>query len=198
MIMDGFKAFKYYLAIKLHFTNPKYNVFERKGKLKGSRETFLNRNDHYLFDKIGRKFDSDQQLIRYIAANFMYGNPNVVYNESEAEDNFIEYTKRRQAITKVFKDDVQRIVESGNKTPNILQLYLGKKITIETAVILNDLENCISKLKETESSNLLWGDEILRIEKAKGFVKYDSYKVVPIYMSMHEELKGKDNGKDIS
>lgn len=192
--MDGFKAFKYYLAIKLHFTNPKYNVFERKGKLRGTRETFLTRNDHYLFEKIARRFDNDQQLIRYIASNFMYDNPNVVYNEAEAEENFIEYNRRRQSITKVFADDVQRIVESGNKTPNILQLYLGKKITIETAVILNDLENCISSLKDTESNALLWGDEILRIEKSKGFVKYDSYKVVPVYMSMCEELKGKVNG----
>lgn len=192
--MDGFKAFKYYLAIKLHFTNPKYNVFERKGKLRGTRETFLTRNDHYLFEKIARRFDNDQQLIRYIASNFMYDNPNVVYNEAEAEENFVEYNRRRQSITKVFTDDVQRIVESGINTPNILQLYLGKKITIETAVILNDLENCISKLKDTESNTLLWGDEILRVEKSKGFVKYDSYKVVPVYMSMCEELKGKING----
>ena len=192
--MDGFKAFKYYLAIKLHFTNPKYNVFERKGKLRGTRETFLTRNDHYLFEKIARRFDNDQQLIRYIASNFMYDNPNVVYNEAEAEENFVEYNRRRQSITKVFTDDVQRIVESGINTPNILQLYLGKKITIETAVILNDLENCISKLKDTESNTLLWGDEILRVEKSKGFVKYDSYKVVPVYMSMCEELKGKVNG----
>jgi len=192
--MDGFKAFKYYLAIKLHFTNPKYNVFERKGKLRGTRETFLTRNDHYLFEKIARRFDNDQQLIRYIASNFMYDNPNVVYNEAEAEENFVEYNRRRQSITKVFADDVQRIVESGINTPNILQLYLGKKITIETAVILNDLENCISKLKDTESNTLLWGDEILRVEKSKGFVKYDSYKVVPVYMSMCEELKGKVNG----
>jgi hypothetical protein len=124
----------------------------------------------------------------------MYDNPNVVYNEAEAEENFVEYNRRRQSITKVFADDVQRIVESGINTPNILQLYLGKKITIETAVILNDLENCISKLKDTESNTLLWGDEILRVEKSKGFVKYDSYKVVPVYMSMCEELKGKVNG----
>ena len=61
-------------------------------------------------------------------------------------------------------------------------------------MILNDLENCISKLKDTESNTLLWGDEILRVEKSKGFVKYDSYKVVPVYMSMCEELKGKVNG----
>ena len=91
--MDGFKAFKYYLAIKLHFTNPKYNVFERKGKLRGTRETFLTRNDHYLFEKIARRFDNDQQLIRYIASNFMYDNPNVVYNEAEAEENFVEYNR---------------------------------------------------------------------------------------------------------
>jgi len=194
MIMDGFKVFKYYLAIKLHFTNTKYNVFERKGRLKGTRESFLTRNDHFLFDKIGRKFDNDKQLIQYIAANFMYGNPNVVYNDSEAEENFQLYTKRRQSITKVFSDDVQRIIDSGNKSPDILQLYLAGKITIESAVILNDLENSISRLKEKESTNLLWGDDILRIEKAKGFVKYDAHKVVPIYVNMHDELKGKDNG----
>ena len=51
--MDGFKAYKYYMAIKLHFTSLKYNVFETRGHVKGTRDTFNSRNDRYIFE-IGR------------------------------------------------------------------------------------------------------------------------------------------------
>ena len=47
--MDGFKAYRYYLAIKLHFTTDKFNVFENRGNVRGTREAFNVRND-----KIGR------------------------------------------------------------------------------------------------------------------------------------------------
>jgi hypothetical protein len=48
--MDGFKAYRYYLAIKLHFTTDKFNVFENRGNVKGTREAFNARNDRYIFE----------------------------------------------------------------------------------------------------------------------------------------------------
>ena len=85
MTMDGFTAYKYYMALKLHFSSDKYNVFESRGSVKCSREKFNSRNDYYIFEKLGRKFSTNQELIQYMAANFIYKNPNVIYSGADAD-----------------------------------------------------------------------------------------------------------------
>lgn len=202
--MDGFKAFKYYTAIKLHYTNPKFDVFVNRGRVKGSFSSFTNRNDRMLFEKIARQFPNDKDCIQYIAANFMYGNPNLVYHADEAMDNYKEYIRRKQAITRIFAVDLATIIDSGadydfsgQKIPDVIQLLMAKKISLETIVILNDMDGIVEKMKQS-SVALLMGDELLKIEKSKGFVKYDSYKVMGLYQNFLEEIKGNTNGQDLS
>ena len=134
------------MAVKLHFTTDKYDVFETKGQVKGSRDVFNSRNDHYLFEKLARKFDKDFDLIQYYVANFAYGNDTAIYGNSEAEELYSEWQRRKQSITKIFADDIQKIVD--NKCKDILQLYLQNKITIETAAILNDFDNFVARARE--------------------------------------------------
>ena len=78
---------------------------------------------------------------------------------------------------------------TSNEYPTILNLYLGKQIGIETVSILNDLDNLIIPWKDNDSVVLLWEDELRRIEKVTGFVKYDSSRLTPIYQSFKEEIK---------
>jgi hypothetical protein len=68
--MDGFKAYRYYLAIKLHFTSDKFNVFENRGNVKGTREAFTARNDRYIFEKLANKYNDDREIIQFFVANF--------------------------------------------------------------------------------------------------------------------------------
>ena len=83
--MTGFKAFRYYIALKLHFTKEKFDVFENKGHIKGSYAAFDARNDKYLFEKLARKFPKDQDIIQFIVANLSIGNDNIIYGMEEAE-----------------------------------------------------------------------------------------------------------------
>lgn len=184
--MDGFKAYRYYQAIKLHFTQPKFDVFINRGHVKGSYEKFLNRNDHAIFERLGRQFN-DRDFIQYIAANFMYGHHDVIYDSTDAMANYKEYQRRKQSITKVFTDDLQTIVDSGaqcdfggSKIPDVIQLLMAKKITLETVVILNNINHFVEGVKKTPIA-LMLGDELLKIEKAKGFVKYVPEKIQLIY-----------------
>jgi hypothetical protein len=202
--MDGFKAYKYYIAIKLHFTKDSFDVFKNRGSIKGTREAFNARNDRYIFEKLARKFSVDRDIIQYYVANFAYGNENVVYDISEAEENLLEWNKRKQSITKIFADDLNKILmdaykrkikESSiinftlNQYPSILNLYLGKHIGIETLRILDDYDNLLEQWKQNTSMVLLWENEIRRVEKSKGFVKYDSDRVLSTYQSFKEEIK---------
>ena len=194
--MTGFKAFRYYLALKLHFNNDKFNVFENRGNVKYSYENFNSRNDRHIFEKLARKFDSDKELIQFLVANFAYGHDNMIFAIEEANEFYLEWQKRKQSITRIFKDDLNTIeLESQknalsldqiinftlNEYPCIIRLYLGKKISIESISILNDLLDFIPVWKTNKSGMLILESDIRKIEKIKGFVKYDAEKIKPIF-----------------
>lgn len=189
--MTGFKAFRYYVALKLHFTKDKFNVFENRGNVKGSYQAFDARNDKFLFEKLARKYRTDQEMIQFLVANIAYGNDNIVYGMEEAEEYYIQWTKRKQSLTKTFKDDINLLQLESEKNnlsldqiinftlntyPHIIKLYLGKLINMESICILNDFIPMITKWEAHDSSFLL-EEDIRRIKKLKGFVKYDREKL---------------------
>ena len=196
--MDGFKAYKYFMAVKLHFTTEKYDVFEKNGRVTGSRETFNRRNDKGIFEKLSRKFTNDQEYIQFLVANFAYGHQNVVYS-IESDDYYSLWVKRKESMSRVFQVDLDTItrymedynasfedlytIENGN--PPLLNMYLGGHITLETMVILQDFDDYLSKW---EPLIMLWHDHFLVIRKVKRFVKYDKSKVEMLYNKMKENL----------
>lgn len=207
--MDGFRAYKYYIATKLHFTTDKFNVFENPN-VKGSRDAFFSRNDRYLFEKLARKFPTDHDLIQYYVANFAYGNDAVIYHDSESDTNLIVWNKRKQSITRIFENDCAAIllhVEKEKKTrselftftdsnfPELFKLYLGHYITIESLSILNTYENFLPSWKA--NANLIWEEECRRIEKVKGFVKFDETRILPILKNFLEDLRELENGSHL-
>lgn len=202
--MDGFKAYKYYMAIKLHFTKDSFDVFKNRGNIKGTREAFNARNDRYIFEKLARKYPVDRDLIQFFVANFAYGNDTAQYSYAESESNLLEWNKRKQSITKIFSDDCQKILMAAykdkikeanifyftsNTYPSILKLFLGGQISVETVRILDDSMQLITKWKENSSMVYLWENEIRRIEKLSGFVKYDKEKIHTVFNSFIEEVK---------
>lgn len=206
--MDGYRAYKFYLAVKLHFTTDKYNVFETRGAVSISRSKFEERNDKYIFAKLGKRFASEQEFIQYVACNFLYGNPNVIYSGSEADDNYIEWQRRRQSATKLFSDDCDKLIASNkcyddifyctkNSFQYIMSLYVGKKINIETVRILDDRFQFMKRIPENSAMATMFSDKILLIEKAKGFIKYNKERVTPIVDNLLEELLGNTNGQYI-
>mgnify|MGYP006275438551 CR=1 FL=1 len=202
--MDGFTAFKYYLAVKLHFTNPQFDIKQNKGRLKAGRDSFQGRNDKFLFEKLAHQFKSDQQYIRYIAANFMYGHHDVIYNPTVARVNFTEYMRRRESITNIFQNDLATMsheramyahghIEFGwsrHSIPDVVKLYLKGQITLETLVILDSIDGWVEKIrKELNSPVLLMINDILfNIERAQMFVKFDKDKVKRVYDKFHNDV----------
>lgn len=201
--MDGFKAYRYYLALKLHFTSEKFDVFANHGAVRYTRDKFNLRNDKYIFEKLSNKFNTDREFIQFVASNFMYGNSDVVYSGSDAEDNYKEYLRRKQSMTKIFWDDIETIISHNekyesrmslfsvvdNKIPGIISLYLSNQVTLETLRILDDRYNILHEMRTTNQTLYKMFESALRIvEKSKGFVKYDKLKTDPIIEELMEEL----------
>jgi len=194
------------MALKLHFTTAKYNVFETRGAVSISRAKFEERNDKFLFAKLGKRFNTEQEFIQYVACNFLYGNSNVIYSGSEADDNYLEWQRRRQSATKLFSDDCDKIISSNksydeifyctkNSFQYIISLYVGKKINIETVRILDDHLQFMKRIPEDSAMATMFSDRILLIEKAKGFIKYNKERVTPIIDNLIEEVCGNTDGQ---
>jgi hypothetical protein len=199
--MDGFKAYRYYLSVKLHFTTDKYDVFETRGAVKGSREAFEARNDRFMFEKISRKFETEKDYIQYLVANFAYGNKEVIWN-TESTENYDLWRKRKQAITQNFVNDLATMLTNlenngiihdklfnfvGDEYPVALNLFIGGKISIETLRIIDDIHPILGAWKRTQAG-WIWEDELRRITKLKGFVKYNKSKISEIFAHFKEEL----------
>ena len=200
--MDGFKAYKYYMAVKLHFTSKKYNVFETRGNVKGTREAFNHRNDRYIFEKLGQKYD-DREIIQFFVSNFAYGNDTAIYGNSEAEELYFEWQRRKQSITKIFIDDLANIINmcdvhklnteaifksDDGDLPVLTSMFLSGKISIETLRMIDDIEPFVESWENDPMIKIVLGDKLLRIEKLKGFVKYDSDKITKVFNHFKEEL----------
>jgi len=200
--MDGFKAYRYYLAIKLHFTTDKFNVFENRGNVKGTREAFNARNDRYIFEKLAMKRPNDKDIIQFFVSNFAYGNDTAIYAGQEAEENYQEWQRRKQSVTKIFIDDLANMITyietnklkhsalfnfTENEYPVALKMFLGRKIAIESLRIIDDLTGILDKWKDNPTVKYIWDDELRRVIKLTGFVKYDKIKIGKIFEHFREE-----------
>ena len=201
--MDGYKAYRYYLAIKLHFTTDKFDVFQNRGNVKGTREAFNARNDRYIFEKLAQKHSDDKEIIQFFVSNFAYGNDTAIYAGQEAEDNFMQWNKRKQSITKIFVDDLATLLThietnrlkhsalfefTENEYPVALKMFVGGKISIETLRIIDDFTDILEKWNHNLSVKYIWDNEMRRIKKLTGFVKYDKIKIEKIFSAFKEEL----------
>jgi hypothetical protein len=201
--VDGYKAYRYYLAIKLHFTTDKFDVFQNRGNVKGTREAFNARNDRYIFEKLAQKHSDDKEIIQFFVSNFAYGNDTAIYAGQEAEDNFMQWNKRKQSITKIFVDDLATLLThietnrlkhsaifefTENEYPVALKMFVGGKIAIETLRIIDDFSGIIEKWNQNQSVKYIWDNEMRRIKKLTGFVKYDKIKIEKIFSAFKEEL----------
>lgn len=203
-MIDGYKVYKFYLALKLHFTKPEFDVFVNSN-VKANRDSFEKRNDRGLFYSIGKKHKEDKSVVQYIVANMAYGHTQFIYDKELADRNYNEWVRRKQSISKVFSDDLAIIEEylSANKAsldslfnftynaqPSIIYLYVGGRITIETFSILNELEGLITSWKNDSSNDLynVLSAELVKVDKIKKFVKYDKERINKIYSNFKLNL----------
>ena len=200
-MIDSFQTYKYFMAIKLHLTTDRYDVFKSEGRVSGTRITFEKRNDRFLFEKLGRKFSTPRELIEYFVANIAYGNKHVIYS-NESDEYYDTWVKRKESRTYIFKQQLQYIkdylqdsnlkledlFDIHNNIPELLKLYVGGHIHLETMIIINDMENFLPKWKPLV---MLWGDQLRILNKTKNFVKYDKDKIKSIYKTFKEESSEK-------
>lgn len=194
--MTPYQAYTEYVALKNHFTQKKYDYVKYNGKLKStSQKTFEARNDKYLFAKLAKKKD----VRGFLISNFIeYGAKKWIgelINNEEADRIYNEWLKRNQSLSYVFKTELEYLNRDFNSNflcnddshPKLLKLYLSKKISLETLLILCDLTECIKMWNVKMASDLVWAEVEMKLTKYSCFFKYDREKIRKIVIDMFSE-----------
>lgn len=199
----GFNTYRYYMAIKLHFTSDTYNLFEHNGHVKCSVNTFNKRNDNYLFEKLSKNFSSERECVEYLAANFMRGNTEAIYDVSQGMENYQHFIKNKQSLYRIVENDLGKLTllseVEGYKDPwqeihygvdgshpILFQMLQGGNIEHETCVILNQFENFIPSWKKTLG---FFSEVAKRIEKSERFIKFDTQRFNELYYHYKREIQ---------
>lgn len=192
--MTPFEAYKDYLALRNHFNSPGYDYFKYNGKVSGSLASFEKRKDRFFFEKLAKHRDPHGLMV----ANFIY-NPktwikDIAYSE-DASKTYEAWVKRLQSLTYLITEDAKKLdpnfnsnfkVEDGEH-PNILRLYLGGQITLETLVVLCDILGCANYWDKKMEGDPIWEETSLKIKKYRPFVKYNAEKVKKLLLEYFGE-----------
>lgn len=151
------KAFKLYMAIRLHFTSADYDVFENGGRFSW-QSTVSERNDFNLIGTLIKCVSTERQLIELCVANHLYGYPQFLYEPDTAADNYKHYVKVKESLTNTLDKDLSYIE---------LQL-MRRKITLDEYLRNQIISDLLSGRVEHESIIML-DRRIPVIDKLDGF-----------------------------
>ena len=177
--MNEFDACQLYMALKLHFTT-KYDYFKYNGKTKFTVAQFNKRKDKYQFVRLARKY-SHEELVEYFCANLIRGKQ---WIGDFSKDNWLEHQKVIQSLEYTYKNDLENLLTNGQKFdiifecgqgshPRLLKQYLGKKISLETMVILEKVLSYRKNFDKAINETYIWPDISKRLDKYSPFVNID-------------------------
>ena len=142
-----------YCALKAHFGKGDYDFVKYGGKSSATKDSFWKRTDRLFFVKTQRKYKKKQVIQDYLVSNFVHNTKGWLGDFND--ENYIEWKKRTQSMSYNFKQELEKMGKANilgiqdGQHPLLLKEYLGKRVSIETLVILDD----ISKFTKNGTKN---------------------------------------------
>jgi hypothetical protein len=184
MIMEPFEVYRYYLALRLHFTTDAYDAIQQQGRVRASKQAFLKRNDLLAIRRVAETY-SDKEVVNFLVSNFVTGDRWGGVFDTEAKERYINWKKRIESLTYTFQKEISTVtlfcekknikfedclVATKDQHPYIIKMYLRGDVSIETLVILNKLVNFVPKLDVELAGDLIWPDVSRIITKYEPFL----------------------------
>ena len=198
--MNGFEAYKIYLAVKLHFTSKarSYDFHRHLGKTTARLETFTKRRDRYFFHKLSKSYNSNT-IVDYFVSNFVT-NTNLWVGDiigKTGDDNYKQWSKKIEALHYYYEQDIDYILEQDYKFddlfksvngqhPPILKMFLSKRINFETVLILDEILSFTKQLNKNINEKVLWPKLYDRMIRYRAFLNYNLTKYK---MTLKRKLK---------
>jgi hypothetical protein len=188
--LDPYDAYRYYMAIKMHFESDSYNAIKYNYKTSVTHKSFWKRKDKYLFAKIASKFNDPADMIGYFVSQFI-SDKKWIGDMLSDEEAHVKWTKRNQSLSYTFEQDINKLYEKVSKFddlfsatlspyPDLVYHYMQGEISIETVVILDKLTGFIKRSEVTDT--ILWPEVSKRIQKYSVFVNPDLKKMKEIVL----------------
>lgn len=188
--MSPYEVYRFYLAIKLHFTTEKYDVFLHRGRLKGENQEKFEKQSgiNTKFKILSKNLTTPHDAVQYFVACFAYDADVFDTQQSDAASKLWKANKERS--TQLIINDIENIVNKYGSVESCLEndpcklqsLCAGGHVAIETAVALNRKY----KFADSWKNNFAYKNLGLKIVKLDKFVKYREEKVNEI-LNYHVE-----------
>jgi len=186
--VSPYQVYCEYLALKSHFSNPKYDYFKYNKKVRASVTSFNRRTDKYWFEKTSRKY-KDEEIVNFLVANFVESTSvnQIWIGEiiNSGERTYAEWMKRQQSLTYLFKEQsnelflenkLEDVFKCSKGHPIILKNFLSGKISLETFVIYDKIF-LFGKTFDKKLDDPVWETVSLKIKKYSPFLnKIDIFK----------------------
>jgi hypothetical protein len=178
MKLSGYETYCIYLALKNHFTRDNYDFFKYNGKVSASKESFLNRQDRFKFEKLSRKCDDVKTHIALclMADRTWIGD----MLDDDAFESTRKHKRKVQSMSYDFKNEIEKYddirllfkKEDGRPDayPMILNEYMRGDISLETIIILNSFTDFIPKFDDKLKDDFLWSKFSFKARKFAPFL----------------------------
>jgi hypothetical protein len=177
--MQPIEIYLMYCAMKAHFGKTNYNFIKYGGKSRVPRNSFFKRKDRYFFVKLSRKYKTENEIRNYFIANFMMEQRGYVANFND--ENYKSWQNKQNNFYEIFKNEIKPIIKDFNSLfeikksehPKLMKEYLGKRISLESLIILNELVEYSKKWDEQLKEDILWPDLKKLMNNYKWFLTFD-------------------------
>lgn len=190
MIMEPFEVYRYYLALRLHFTTDQYNVINQKGRVRASKQAFFKRKDLLAIRRVAESY-SDEEIVNFLVANFVSGDRWGGVFDIDAKDRYTQWKKRIESMSYTFEKELNTIKKfmdkyqisftellttSNGQHPYIIKMHLRQDVSIETLVIIDQLVGFVDTLDRNLAHDLVWPDLSRIIKKYTPFLTFNREK----------------------
>ena len=170
-----------YCALKAHFAREDYDYFKYEGKTRIKRDSFFKRKDRFFFVKLSRKHGNTTEykdVENYLLSNIINGEGHV---SNFSDEVYNQWLYKKQNFYTIFSDEMRPLVGEfeplfevkDNGHPKLLKEYLGKRVSLETLIILNDMLNFSKTWDKNMEYDIIWNDVKKLMKKYKGFLTID-------------------------
>jgi hypothetical protein len=191
--MTDYECYQNYLALKLHFSS-EYDFHKYNGKVSATIESFEKRKDKYKFVRLSRKL-SDPQILDFYLANFIRGKE---WIGDFDEKNWLNHKKIVQSLQYFYENDLEKLLTSSDNFdiifkckdgnhPKLIKAYLGKKITLETLVILEKVLQYRKVFDKDITEKFIWPKVSKLIGKYEPFMQVSAKKYRMITLNKVQE-----------
>ena len=185
----GFDVYKTYLAVKLHFTSDTYDYYKYDGKVNAKLDTFTKRKDRYFFHKLSTRY-AETDILDFFVANFLADSKRWIGNllANDGRDVYLDYKKRKEAFAYHFKQECGTIasdlgrrnisfndgfIPPNGQHPRILRLLIQRKISYQTAVVLDHFLGFTKNWDKEIAEKVVWPEISLKVSRVKPFVNFN-------------------------